>query len=147
MHSFVLFSICKDKVLTHEQKRVHHLVGKHPHCPPSVVETLLGSCIWGFSGLWPPRIHCSVYRKAQMWLATWRGEEGLKLQLAGVSPGDTYLQAIFGLHLLQLLLSQGFFIFFGESRAFKKYRVKLNLPLQNPFLLMSWLKSHIEPLF
>lgn len=55
----------KDNMLTDEQKQVHHLVGKHPRCQPSVVETLLGPCIWGSSGLWPPRIHCSVYRKAQ----------------------------------------------------------------------------------
>lgn len=32
----------------------------------------------------------------------------------------THLQAIFGLHLLQLFLSQWFFILFGESRTFRK---------------------------
>lgn len=120
IHSFLspAFKV-KDKALTDEQKRVHHLVGKPPRCPPSVVETLLGPCIWGSSGLWPPQTHCSANRKARRWLAAWR-ENSLKLKPAAVSPDNTYLEAVFGLHLLQLFLSQCFFILFGESRAFGK---------------------------
>lgn len=45
---------------------------------------------------------------------------GGQLKVAAAHAGATHLQAIFGLHLLQFLLSQCFFILFGGSRAFGK---------------------------
>lgn len=133
-------------MLTREQKQGHHRVGKHRGCPPSVVETLPGPCILGSSRLWPPHTHCSVCRHSTDWLH--EQMRRFTLKLAAAAYDNSYLQAIFGLHLLQLLLPQCFFILLGKCRTFRN-TVIVNLKsvfVNHIRLLQTTLSSVYQPL-
>lgn len=112
--SFLFLGWRQTKRPTDGRRRERRLAGKLPRCPPSAAETRLGLCTLSFSASCRPRTRCSARTQSTKRHPPHRESSDRSSREAA---GDAHLQAVLGLHLLQLLLPQSLLVFFGGRRA------------------------------